>query len=316
MTITRRKRHLQASTGTTPTSIERGAGCSRTFVNTDTGERFDIDELHVNIPARIDRFIDNKAYRRKYAAMITQGRLPYLLALADKAATREFPANYFAKCCAKDRWASTRANIISQGLHARYQPLGGIPNQIDSRQTSIEGGSGWQYGGPGDHVYIPDIPAGNHALRFWSKTRFADHDRKFDWRLGDFPPECIEWTGKPDKDGYGRFRADGRTWAAHRFAYVLHYGFIPDGLQVEHRCRNRMCVNPLHLESVTQAVNLSRRQFGSPPPAARVLSAPERRSVSRSNRASRQEIRRQQRQFMAGKRSPQFYRSDRDYPER
>jgi hypothetical protein len=48
---------------------------------------------------------------------------------------------------------------------------------------------------------------------------------------------------------------DGRTWAAHRAAYTLLVAPIPDGLTIDHLCRNTSCVNPAHLEPVTQREN-------------------------------------------------------------
>lgn len=73
---------------------------------------------------------------------------------------------------------------------------------------------------------------------------------------------CHEWTGAIGADGYGRIklRVDGRpaTLATHRVAYELANGPIPDGLHIDHLCRNRPCCNPAHLEAVTQAVNNER----------------------------------------------------------
>ena len=84
------------------------------------------------------------------------------------------------------------------------------------------------------------------VLRFWDKVRVTDG--------------CWEWTAAKDRAGYGNFHIrtnDGNhRWSkAHRlaFEFVLHE--IPAGLVIDHLCRNTSCVNPDHLEAVTQYVN-------------------------------------------------------------
>lgn len=65
---------------------------------------------------------------------------------------------------------------------------------------------------------------------------------------------CLEWLAGVTQDGYGRFRPGGRafpTGLAHRWSYEWHVGPIPDGLHLDHLCRNPSCVNPDHLEPVT-----------------------------------------------------------------
>ena len=69
---------------------------------------------------------------------------------------------------------------------------------------------------------------------------------------------CHLWTACLDQAGYGQFNAGVKTVRAHRFAYELAVGPIPDGLFIDHLCRVRSCVNPKHLEPVTHKENMRR----------------------------------------------------------
>lgn len=78
------------------------------------------------------------------------------------------------------------------------------------------------------------------------------------------PDGCWLWTGWVNQNGYGQFSINGgEKWAAHRYAYTKAHGEIPEGLTIDHvyarGCRNRHCVNPDHLEAVTQSENNARK---------------------------------------------------------
>jgi hypothetical protein len=78
------------------------------------------------------------------------------------------------------------------------------------------------------------------------------------WDKVDKSGECWVWTAANNGSGYGRFWLDGKMQYPHRVAYEMCVGPIPDGLVIDHLCRNRSCVRPDHLEPVTNAENQAR----------------------------------------------------------
>lgn len=69
---------------------------------------------------------------------------------------------------------------------------------------------------------------------------------------------CMLWLGAINQFGYGRVGIKGRRTVAHRAVYEMACGPVPDGLDLDHLCRVRCCVNPAHLEPVTRQVNAAR----------------------------------------------------------
>src|SRR5437870_10150468 len=87
---------------------------------------------------------------------------------------------------------------------------------------------------------MPDV-----EQRFWSKVERTLF--------------CWEWKGAKTSDGYGSFGYQGKTVGAHRWAYERYVRPIPPGMDLDHLCRNRACVNYLaHLEVVTRHENILR----------------------------------------------------------
>jgi hypothetical protein len=91
----------------------------------------------------------------------------------------------------------------------------------------------------------------------------AELIRRFESKYTPEPNSgCWLWLGFSDGKGYGRLELMGRPHLAHRVGYELFKGPIPDGLVLDHLCKNPFCVNPDHLEPVTMGENTRRGRSG------------------------------------------------------
>ena len=103
----------------------------------------------------------------------------------------------------------------------------------------------WKYGDPLEVRLIK----GDDVARLMSHVRID-------------PSGCWIWTGSLNGKGYGQMHWRGRPCGAHRVSYALLRGALLDGMELDHLCRNRPCVNPDHLEQVTHQINVRRGRLG------------------------------------------------------
>lgn len=92
-------------------------------------------------------------------------------------------------------------------------------------------------------------------------TPFSSVYERFMDKVIKSPDGCWEWTAAT-RDGYGLFRVEGKLVSAHRWRWEWDNGPVPEGLELDHLCRNRRCVRPDHIEAVTHKENVRRGDSG------------------------------------------------------
>lgn len=107
-----------------------------------------------------------------------------------------------------------------------------FPNELDAKNQIIK-------------IQRAAIEKMQEALypRFWSKVKVLKKN------------QCWEWSSYIAPNGYGFMSVNNKPKTAHRIAYEYANGEIPKGLWIDHKCRNRKCVNPNHLRAVTPKIN-------------------------------------------------------------
>jgi hypothetical protein len=91
------------------------------------------------------------------------------------------------------------------------------------------------------------------ASDYWEESALERFNSQYEIIHG-----CWVWKSYLSKIGYGRFYFKGKLMLAHRYSYENFVGLIPDNMEVDHKCKNKSCVNPKHLEAVTHKENIRR----------------------------------------------------------
>lgn len=118
----------------------------------------------------------------------------------------------------------------------------------------------WRRSG-GVRIGGPLFRRGDVLGRFWAKVD-KDGPLPGDETLAAGLGPCWIWTASQHGKGYGSTTYQGRLLSAHRASFVIHGGVLIDGMDIDHLCRVRLCVNPEHLEQVTHAENIKRGDTG------------------------------------------------------
>lgn len=115
---------------------------------------------------------------------------------------------------------------------------------------------------PGEHMLILDSSICLDDLPAWVTGTTNRHSRlsleQRCWQKVDATGDCWEWIAATDWEGYGKFHIGRTSVRAYRVTWELLVGPCPEGLEPDHLCRNHSCVNPDHIEWVTQTENRRR----------------------------------------------------------
>lgn len=131
-------------------------------------------------------------------------------------------------------------------MTARTCNIEGCDNPHQARGWCDKHYARWHRHGDPEHLEVEITSAMSPEDRFWAQV-----DR-------GSPTDCWLWSGAVHGNGYAYIRVDGERPVAHRYAYELLIGPIPEGMTLDHLCRVRHCVNPRHLEPVTFEENVQR----------------------------------------------------------